>query len=150
MQADTDNRKILGIIEPVGFPELGVSEVHAKIDTGAYSGAIHCESIEEIVDEKTGKKALKVTPIDPGYSPIIIPRFARVYAKSSTGHRDWRYIVKTQISVQGEIYSIKIGITQRTMMNVKVLVGRRFIRENNMLVDVTRNQQLDIDGGQKI
>lgn len=142
-------RQILGIIEPVAFPALGVHRVFAKVDTGAYSGAIHCESIEEIVDE-AGKKALKVVPIDETYAPVVIPKYAKVYARSSSGHRAQRYIISTSMTLNGETYTIRIGLTKRTMMNVKVLIGRRFLRNNAMLVDVTRNQELDNDGGRKI
>lgn len=149
MQTTPNEQKILGIIEPVAFPALGVHRVFAKIDTGAFSGAIHCESIEEIIDEETGKKALKIVPIDESYAPVIIKKYAKVYARSSSGHRSQRYIVTTQITIQGMTYDIRIGLTKRTMMNIKVLVGRRFIRGNNMLVDVTRNQELDNDGGRK-
>lgn len=150
MRKATDKRTILGIIEPVAFPELGVPDILAKVDTGAYSGAIHCESIEEIVDEHTGKKALKIVPIDASRKPVIISRYAHVHARSSSGHRSRRYIITTKIEIQGEVYDIRIGVTQRSVMNVKVLIGRRFIRKNNMLVDVTHNKELDTDGGQKI
>lgn len=150
MSIDTQKRITLGIIESVGFPGLGVDAVRAKIDTGAYSGALHCESIEEIIHPATGKKALKVVPIDPAHHPVIFEKFATVYATSSSSHRSKRYIVATNILLRNELYEIKIGLTKREMMNVKVLIGRRFIRRNNMLVDVTLNQELDNDGGRKI
>jgi len=144
-----NERKTLGIIEPVTFPDLGVTKVLAKVDTGAYSGALHCESIKEVIDPKTGKITLKIVPIDKSHAPVEIKRFSRVIARSSTGHINKRYIITTRITVQGETYDIRIGLTKRTLMNVKVLVGRRFIRKNNMLVDVVRNQELDTDGGGK-
>jgi hypothetical protein len=150
MQRSLEKQPVLGIIETVAFPELGVSEVLAKVDTGAYSGAIHCESIEETINEKTGKKMLTIVPIDASNDPVVVTRYARVYARSSSGHRSKRYVITTKIIIQGKTYDIRIGVTQRSMMNVKVLVGRRFIRKNHMLVDVTQNQELDTDGGRKL
>lgn len=149
MQQDLHNRTVLGIIEPIAFPELGVVEVLAKIDTGAYSGAIHCEVIEEVIHPETGKKALKVVPIDESHKPVIIDKYSKVVAISSTGHRNQRYIATTKIVIDGKEYSIRIGLTKRTIMNMKVLIGRRFLRENAILVDVTHNQELDNDGGRK-
>lgn len=143
-------RPVLGIIETVSFPKLGIGEVMAKIDTGAYSGALHCEEIEEIVHPVTGKKALKIRPVDSTYDEIIIEKFARVYARSSSGHRLQRYLIKTSIKIHGQEYDINIGLTKRDMMNMKVLIGRRFLRKQNMLVDVTINQELDNDGGRKL
>ncbi len=145
-----NKQSVLGIIEPIAFPELGVVEVLAKVDTGAYSGALHCELIEEFVDPKTRKKVLKIVPVDSQYKPVIIEKFATVYTRSSSGHRLRRYLIDTTVVIQGQEYPIRIGITKRTMMNMKVLIGRRFLRNNTMLVDVTRNAELDNDGGRKL
>lgn len=144
-----EKKKVLGIIEPVSFPGLGISEVLAKIDTGAYSGAIHCDLIEEVTDSSTGEKMLRVVPIDSTYEPVIIRDYARVHARSSTGHREARYIATVQIKIAGKTYEIRIGLTRRKIMKVKVLIGRRFMRANNMLVDVNLNKELDLDGGGK-
>jgi Uncharacterized protein conserved in archaea len=150
MQKNISPKPILGIIETVSFPELGIVEVMAKIDTGAYSGALHCEEIDEIVHPVSGKKALKIRPIDSTHDEVIIEKFARVYTTSSSGHRLQRYVIQTPIIVQEQEYMIRIGITKRDMMNMKVLIGRRFLRRNNMLVDVTVNQEFDNDGGRKL
>lgn len=147
---DTATRKVLGIIEQVSFPELGIESVAAKVDTGAYSGALHCEEIDEIIHPVSGKKALKIRPIDSAYSEVIIEHFKRVYTRSSSGHRLQRYVIETAMIVQGHTYMIKIGVTKRDLMNMKVLIGRRFLRKNNMLVDVTVNQEFDNDGGRKL
>lgn len=147
---DTATRKVLGIIEQVSFPELGIESVSAKVDTGAYSGALHCEEIDEIVHPVSGKKALKIRPIDSAYSEVIIEQFKRVYTRSSSGHRLQRYVIETAMVLQGQEYTIKIGVTKRDLMNMKVLIGRRFLRKNNMLVDVTVNQEFDNDGGRKL
>jgi len=147
---DTAPRKVLGIIEQVSFPELGIESVSAKVDTGAYSGALHCEEIDEIIHPVTGKKALKIRPIDSAYSEVIIEHFKRVYTRSSSGHRLQRYVIETAMIVQGQEYMIKIGVTKRDLMNMKVLIGRRFLRKNKMLVDVTVNQEFDNDGGRKL
>ena len=147
---DTATRKVLGIIEQVSFPELGIESVSAKVDTGAYSGALHCEEIDEIIHPVTKKKALKIRPIDSAYSEVIIEHFKRVYTRSSSGHRLQRYVIETAMIVQGQTYMIKIGVTKRDLMNMKVLIGRRFLRKNKMLVDVTVNQEFDNDGGRKL
>jgi hypothetical protein len=34
-------------------------------------------------------------------------------------------------------------------MNYEILIGRRFLRENNILVDVRINKELDSDGDKK-
>lgn len=150
MQKNTAPTPILGIIETVSFPQLRIAEVMAKVDTGAYSGALHCEEIDEIVHPVSGKKALKIRPIDATHEEVIIEDFKTVYATSSSGHRQRRYLATTVITVQGQDYEMVIGLTKRDIMNMKVLIGRRFLRRNNMLVDVTINQEFDNDGGRKL
>lgn len=142
-------KNILGIIEPVKLPDLGVDFAYAKIDTGAYSGAIHCESITPMRSE-LGRKYLQVVPVDATHRPVDIYRYRVTYTTSSTGHRIRRYVIDTFILINGKGYTISIGLATRDNMKVKVLIGRRFIRKNKLLVDVTKNQDLDDDGGKKL
>lgn len=143
-----NSRPILGIIESISLPELGVASVDAKIDTGAYSGAIHCESVE-VVKRKDGVKVLRVVPIKPSAPAVEFEDYKRVPAKSTSGHREVRYIIDTPVIVQGKEYVISISITKRDHMKNMVIIGRRFLRKYEMLVDVTLNEELDDDGGRK-
>ena len=40
----------IGWIERIDLPEWGITELSAKIDTGARSSALHVDSIEEVLD----------------------------------------------------------------------------------------------------
>ena len=42
-----NEKKIIGRREVVDFPELGLFRIEAKIDTGAYTTALHCHDIKE-------------------------------------------------------------------------------------------------------
>ncbi|MEO5499790.1 MAG: RimK/LysX family protein, partial [Candidatus Saccharimonadales bacterium] len=57
-----------------------------------------------------------------------------------------RFIIETDLKVQGETYRIKIGLADRSDMRKPVLIGRRFLREHNILVDVRINQEYDDEG----
>ncbi|MCB0803275.1 MAG: ATP-dependent zinc protease [Flavobacteriales bacterium] len=50
------DKTIVGRVEKVDFPELGILDIEAKIDTGAYSTAIHSHRIW--VEEKDGVEYL--------------------------------------------------------------------------------------------
>lgn len=149
MQDTVKNRPVLGIIEQVSLPDLGVFDVQAKIDTGAYSGALHCESIE-VAEREDGKRVLRIQPIDTSKPIVEVESFRKLSARSASGHQEVRYVIDTPIIVRNKTYTITIGVTKRDMMNMKVLVGRRFLRRNHMIVDVLINQELDDDGGRKI
>lgn len=139
-----------GICEHVSIPKLGLINVLAKVDTGAYSGALHCSKIKEVIRKSDGKRILRFTPSDNHANAIEIGRFARSYIRSSTGHRVKRYLFDTDIVIKGVAYKIRIGLSNRADMNYEILLGRRFLCDNNILVDVRINQGLDIDKEKKI
>ncbi|NTW61619.1 hypothetical protein HGB24_02955 [Candidatus Saccharibacteria bacterium] len=139
-------KDIFGIIEHVSLPEVGLFDVPAKVDTGAYSGALHCESIEECL-LPDGKTMLRF--ILPGGRTVELKKFVRTFVRSSSGHRLRRYLFDTKVIIKGEEYSIRIGLSDRKDMNYEILLGRRFLHDNHILVDVKLNQDLDIDRKKK-
>lgn len=145
----SNKREIFGGFEVVSIPSLGIINTVAKIDTGAYSGALHCSEIYEYIRECDGKKVLKFTPSDNHAHSQEITKYIRSYIRSSTGHRVKRYLLDENIIVKGESYPIRIGLSDRTDMNYEILIGRRFLRDNKIVVDVCINKELDIDGEKK-
>lgn len=140
--------EIFGICEHISIPELGLLNVLAKIDTGAYSGALHCSKIEEVLIGK--KKVLRFIPSNNHDNVVELTKFVRSYVRSSTGHRVKRYLFDTDIVIKDKTYRVRIGLSDRSDMNYEVLIGRRFLSENNILVDSRINQNLDIDREKKL
>lgn len=144
------SNEIFGICERVSIPELLINNVVAKIDTGAYSGALHCSKIKEVVRKSDGKKVLRFIPSKNHSNVMELSRYGRSYVRSSTGHRVKRYLFNTNIVIKDKTYSIRIGLSDRSDMNYEILIGRRFLIENNILVDARINQDLDIDREKKL
>ena len=133
----TAPQKIIGTFELVGFPEFNVEGAMAKIDTGAYTGALHCTNIA--VQKTPEGKRLTFTPLGDPANKVVISNFAIRYVRSSNGDNQKRYYIKTHVVVRGETYPIAITLADRSEMRWPVLVGRRFLRHNNFLVDVSKN-----------
>lgn len=127
------HRRVVGTFETVSFPEYGGSNVVAKIDTGAYTGALHCERIEEKQTDDGGK-VLVFEPLDGGIE-ITKDDFVIKYVKSSNGKRQKRYFVTTELELQGEAHFISLSLTDRSDMKWPVLIGRRFLKQNHFVVD---------------
>jgi hypothetical protein len=142
----TDVRVTVGCLEHVGLPGLGIQKELAKIDTGAYSGALHCTDIRTVRRGLIRKRILKFTPLGDPALATETGKFIKTYVRSASGHRIKRYIIDTTIELQGKTYPIRIGLSDRTDLKRNVLIGRRFLRENNILVDVRVNQQYDDEG----
>lgn len=142
-------KTIFGSFEYVSLPDLGIESAIAKIDTGAYSGAIHCSLIEERTREPDGKTVLRFVPSANHDHVVETEGYEIVTVRSSTGHEVERYLINTEIFVQDKKYAITIGLADRSKMQREILIGRRFLRENNILVDTRINQELDSSGGGK-
>jgi hypothetical protein len=126
------SRKVIGVFEAVGFPEFGVANVSAKIDTGAYTGALHCEHIEET--EREGVPVLVFRPLD-GTKEITKAEFLVKHVKSSNGDGQTRYFITTDIELHGNVLPILLSLTDRRDMKWPLLIGRRFLQQNNFVVD---------------
>lgn len=129
---NTASTKIIGSFESVIFPDFDRYEVMAKIDTGAYSGALHCTKIRE------EDKVLHFSPFDHPEVEISLVEYAVNHVKSSNGKAESRYFIDTNITISGQTYPIVLSLADRSEMKWPVLIGRKFLRQNNFLVDVTK------------
>lgn len=134
-------KKIIGRKDKVCIPELAIENVSAKIDTGAYTSSIHCHYIEEI--EIDGKTALCFELFDPNnehynYKKNIFNIYKQKHIKSSSGHTEKRYIIKTNILLFGELYPIELSLSKRGTMKYPILIGRKLLNKK-FVVDTSKN-----------
>jgi hypothetical protein len=141
-----DETSIVGCFETVSLPLLGVRDESAKIDTGAFSGALHCTDVRVVRRGVLQKRVLKFTPLGDPKLATETDTYVRTYVRSATGHRIKRYLIDTTIELQGREYPIRIGISDRSDLKRNILIGRRFLRENSLMVDVRINQEQDDEG----
>lgn len=133
------NAKVLGPFEQVGFPTFGMDNVTAKIDTGAFTGALHCTKIDEI--ESDEGKILRFSPFDHPELVINTAEYITKQVKSSNGERQRRYFIETVIVLQDKRYKILLSLADRSEMKWPVLIGRSFLRAQHFLVDVNKMNQ---------
>lgn len=123
-------REIFGSVEAVEIVDAGV-EVQAKIDTGAWSGALHCTNIHET------DGTLTYTPLGDEKLTTNTREYETRTVRSATGHEVQRYLVPFMLAVRGKTYHTTLGLSDRTLMQREMLLGRKFLIDNNILVDVT-------------
>ena len=133
------DHKVIGVFERVSFPSFGMRKLTAKIDTGAYTGALHCTKIEE-VDSPEGK-VLHFSPFDKPKASFSTDKFIVSHVKSSNGKKENRYFITTDITIAGETHQILLSLANRSEMKWPVLIGRRFLRNNNFVVDARIGRQ---------
>lgn len=128
-------KQIIGRKELVDFPELGITGIHAKIDTGAYSSTLHCHDIR-LEDKNLCFKVLD--PTHPVFSKKehCFSEFLRKKIKNSFGEVEERYIIKTKIKIAGRVIKSIISLSDRGKMRYPVLIGRKLLK-NKFVVDVS-------------
>jgi hypothetical protein len=128
------SQKIIGTFEQVAFPDFQIADLTAKIDTGAYTGSLHCTKIQEL--QRGDAKLLTFSPFDRPEVTITTEDFMLRQVRSSNGERQSRYFITTNIIISGTTYPIVLSLANRSEMRWPVLIGRKFLRQNHFLVDV--------------
>ncbi len=132
-------KTLIGRRESVDFPKLGLMGISAKIDTGAYTTALHCHNIH--LEKENGKDVLCFKLLDPTL-PEYNEKEHRFYdfdereIKNTSGIPEKRFVIKTQVKLAGRIIKSLISLTDRGNMRYPVLIGRRLLH-NRFIVDVS-------------
>lgn len=126
---------VIGRSDKANFPEIGLDEINVKIDSGAYTSAIHCCKIS--LAKKGCLEVIFLDEKDPKYTGEIykFKEFAKKVVRSSNGITEERYIIKTKIGLNKKIYDINLSLTFRGDMRFPVLLGRKFLNENNFIIN---------------
>jgi hypothetical protein len=135
-----DVPKTIGSLLTVDLPLLGIETVVAKIDTGAFSGALHATNIREVLG-KNGVKSLRFSPLGSEAHTIEVTSFHKRKVTSSNGVTATRYAFDTEITIMGQTYPITITLANRNPMKYQMLIGRNFLRIHGFLVDVSQINQ---------
>jgi hypothetical protein len=131
-------KKTIGSFEKVSFPEFGMDSKIAKVDTGAFTGALHTTRIHE--EDEDGIKVLYFSPFDHPKTVYKTDNFERGIVKSSNGATSERYFIETSIVVRNKRYAITLTLADRSEMKWPVLIGRRFLHANEFIVDVSKRK----------
>ncbi len=132
---------VAGWREWIALPELGVPWVKAKLDTGARSSSIHAFDIDETSCDGVDWVSFTVQPwqrSDTDHVRSEMRVIDRRTVRSSTGHEDQRFVVRTAITVVGLDLVAELTLANRDEMGFRMLVGREALR-GSLLVDPGRS-----------
>ncbi|KAA9340852.1 ATP-dependent zinc protease family protein [Adhaeribacter soli] len=134
-------KRTIGRRELVDFPELELYEVEAKVDTGAYTSALHCTDIREETLED-GSIVIRCKFMDeshPHYNNKVFEfrEFDLRDIKNSFGDVQQRYVIKTPIQLFDKTILAEFSLSDRSDMRYPVLIGRVLLKRH-FIVDVSR------------
>ena len=130
---------IIGRRDLIDLPEFDLHNIEAKVDTGAYTSAIHCSHIQ-VIERKGVKKIsfhiLGTHQIGVGHRVFTTKNFKEKKIISSFGQIEERFVIKTKIKLFGKVFRAEFSLSDRTEMRFPVLLGRKLLR-NRFMVDVS-------------
>lgn len=127
---------ILGRYDRVDLPDLGLYNIHAKIDTGAYTSSLHCKKAE-VVDGKLEFILLDQEHPEFTGMKFVSENFEKRDIKNSFGEVERRFVIVTSITIFEEVITTEFSLSNRGSLKFPILIGRKILR-NRYLIDVKR------------
>lgn len=132
-----ENKIILGSEEWCSFPEIGIPAIKARVDSGAKTSALHAINIAPFVKDDINWVKFDINPIQNNLKTVIHCEALLIdkrIVKSSSGFREQRYVIQTNINIGNETWSIEMTLTNRDSMGFRMLLGREAM-SGRILVD---------------
>lgn len=128
--------QILGRSDRIDLPGLGLKNIHAKIDTGAYTSSLHCSRAEV----KNGR--LEFVLLDeehPEFTGMTfsVDTYTERAIKNSFGVAEKRYIIQTSIKIYDQEIMTEFSLSDRDALRFPILLGRKVLR-GRFMIDVTK------------
>jgi len=129
-----DKLQVIGQTEVLDFPELGVSSVPARIDTGAQTSALF---VSKITLEEGKLVVVLFDKNSPHYSgkSVVFDNFKTTVVYSSNGQNEERYKVRTLVLLKGRKIRASFTLADRSKQVYPVLIGRNVL-SGKFVVDV--------------
>lgn len=127
----------VGWREWFSLPELGLTHMKAKVDTGAKTSCLHAFDVDAFTEN--GEEMVRFlmhpeqnnTDIVQECKAIIIDQRE---VSDSGGHKELRYVIMTELKLPNTSWNIEVTLTNRDSMAFRMLLGRSAM-EGRMVVD---------------
>lgn len=134
-------RTTIGWREWVGLPDLGITEIKAKVDTGADNSSLHAFNIERFDQDGVEMVRFQVHPRQRKKRPsfdCLAEVIGERRVKNPGGRVEIRPVIRSRLIVAGEELTASVNLTTRDEMTFRMLLGRRTVR-NRFVVDPGRS-----------
>jgi len=133
-------KEIIGRLEYVSIPDFDLSNIEAKIDTGAYNGAIHVSLVNQFT--RDGHAWIRFVILDnahPEFSDKVYEtdEFVERRVRSSNGELQHRYAVTMTLLLKGKEIKATLGLSNRKDLRYPILIGRKIINRH-FIVDPSK------------
>lgn len=143
--------EVMGFVEWVVLGETGI-RLKARLDTGAKTSSLHAVNVEPF--EKNREKWVRFQlPLGDhedqpsegaiNHEEVILeferPVYRTVLIKRKGAPSQRRYVIKMDFCIGGKTHETQFSLTDRGKFSYPVLLGRRFMGDDNILIDSGRS-----------
>lgn len=117
----------LGWREYIDIPELGVTGIKAKVDTGARTSCIHAFSVTTFEKDQNTWVRFGIHPNQDDTETEIwceAPVSDQRQVTDSGGHKEMRYVINATLKVGEHEFETELTLTNRDTMRFRMLLGR--------------------------
>ncbi len=140
----------IGALELCELPELGIKDLHVRVDTGAATSSLHVDNIEEFSKKGKNWVSFDLHPDIHNVKRIVrttVRIKGRKKVKSSSADTEKRVVITTPLLLGGQEWSIKLTLTDRSEMTYLMLLGREAM-QGKVIVDPEFEYLLGQDGSE--
>jgi hypothetical protein len=110
--------------------------IHAKIDTGAYTCSLHCHKAE-VVGGKLEFILLDEEHPEFTGMKFITSDYQIKNIKNSFGEVERRFVIVTTLKIFNEEITTEFSLSNRGSLKFPILIGRKILR-NRFIIDVKK------------
>ena len=133
-------QRVVGWRERADLPELGLSDIKVKIDTGARTSALGVRHLRYLDRDGT----LHVSFVLPGAARtkgerVVLPVHDQREIRNTGGVPQERPIVLTRLVIGDFAREIEVSLADRASMKFPMIVGRTALKGARIIVDPARS-----------
>jgi ribosomal protein S6--L-glutamate ligase len=135
---------LIGSEEWLNLAQLGIPAIKARVDSGAKTSALHAINIKIITKNDEEWVKFDINPIQNNSKFVIHCEALLIdqrIVKSSSGTREKRYVIKTDLKLGEYTWPIELTLTNRDSMGYRMLLGREAM-VGRLMVDPEKRFEL--------
>jgi hypothetical protein len=127
---------ILGRYDRVDLPALKLVNIHAKVDTGAFTSSLHCHRAQ-VVEGRLEFILLDEEHPEFTGMKFVFDTFEERNIKNSFGEVERRFVITTTLRIFNEDITTEFSLSNRGSLKFPILIGRKILRDR-FLIDVKK------------